>query len=252
MALTREVSPAMNRCELTYLPRQPIDIALASEQHRGYEQCLRDLGVRVLSLPAEPELPDSVFVEDPLVVVDEAAVVTRPGVESRRGESESLASAMAPFRPLRRMREPATLEGGDVMRAGHSVFVGASARTNTAGIKQLGEELGTLGYMVRPVNLRGCMHLKTGCSYLGDRTVLVNREWIDTTPFDGLRLIDVPPEEPWGANVLAVEETLILPATYPATAAMLEGMGWKVVRVDIGEMMKAEGGVTCMSVVFEG
>ena len=115
-AITRAVSPSINRCELGYLERQPIDVEKAAEQHKRYEECLRELGVPVVSLPAEPEMPDSMFVEDPAVVVDEVAVMTRMGAESRRKESESLAAALARFRPLRWMRQPATLEGGDVLR----------------------------------------------------------------------------------------------------------------------------------------
>src|SRR5271168_1469612 len=120
-ALTRAVSPTFESCELTWLPREPIDIRRAMEQHHQYERCLAGLGLRVISLPAEPDLPDATFVEDPLVVVDEVAIVTRMGAASRRNESESLAAAISAFRPLRRLREPATLEGGDVMRIGRDL-----------------------------------------------------------------------------------------------------------------------------------
>src|SRR6202050_2755817 len=136
-AVTRKVSPAMNHCELSSLERVEIDIARAAEQHRQYEECLRAMGAEVISLPAEPELPDSVFVEDPAVAVDEVAILTRPGAESRRREGDSLSSRrLARFRPLRRMQTPATLEGGDDMRAERTLYVGASARTNSAGIAQ--------------------------------------------------------------------------------------------------------------------
>src|SRR4051794_9661201 len=120
----------MARCELAYLPRQPIDVLLAAAQHRAYERCLTELGVQVISLAAEPDLPDAVFVEDPVVVVDEVVVLTRMGAESRRPESGSLAHVLEPFRPLHPLREPATLEGGDVMRVGRTLYVGASTRTN--------------------------------------------------------------------------------------------------------------------------
>src|SRR6478735_6242240 len=116
-AITRAVSPSMEACELTYLERQPIDVARAREQHRAYEDCLRELGVEVISLAAEPEYPDAVFVEDAAVVLDEVAVMTRMGAASRRGEAESLARVLEKYRPLRRLREPATLDGGDVIVA---------------------------------------------------------------------------------------------------------------------------------------
>ena len=163
MAVTREVSPAMNRCELSYLDRVVIDLDKAAEQHRQYEQRLRAMGAEVIPLPAEPDMPDSVFVEDPAVVVEEVAILTRPGAESRRREGESLAKTLARFRPLRWVEAPATLEGGDVMRAGKTLYVGASARTNAAGIAQLSQELTPYGYRVVAVEVRGCLHLKSGC-----------------------------------------------------------------------------------------
>src|SRR5580658_5554116 len=173
-AVTRKIRPAMNRCELSYLDRVEIEIAKPSDQHRQYEEGLRGMGAEVIMLPAEAELPDSVFVEDPAVVVDEVAILTRPGAESRRREGESLAKTLARFRPLRWMQAPATLEGGDVMRAGKTLYVGASARSNAAGIAQLAAELSPFGYEVKAVEVRGCLHLKSACCYLGESTVLAN------------------------------------------------------------------------------
>ncbi|PWU00149.1 MAG: dimethylargininase [Terriglobia bacterium] len=247
-AITRAVSPAINRCELGYLPRQEIDYRLASQQHREYEDCLRALGANVISLPAEPDLPDSMFVEDPAVVVPDVAVMTRMGAESRREESESLARTLAQFRPLRWMREPATLEGGDVLRSGSALFVGQSARSNAAGIGQLGEELQPFGYTVRPVEVRGCLHLKSACCPLGDGVILANRSWIDTAPFAGFKIVDVAPEEPRAANVLAIGDTVLIPECFPSTARIVERLGWKVQTLDISELMKAEAGLTCSSI----
>src|SRR5450755_1060549 len=121
-AVTRAISPAMNRCELSYLERVEIDIEKAQAQHRAYEDCLRAMGAEVIALPAEPGLPDSVFVEDPAIVLDEIAILTRPGAESRRTEGDSLASTLSRFRPLHRMQAPATLEGGDVMRVDETLY----------------------------------------------------------------------------------------------------------------------------------
>jgi dimethylargininase len=249
-AVTREVSPGMNRCVLSYLERVEIDVVKAAQQHRRYEACLRALGCEVISLPAEPDLPDSVFVEDPAVVVDEVAMLTRPGAESRRREGESLAKTLAQFRPVRWMQAPATLEGGDVMRAGKTLYVGASARTNAAGIMQLAEELKPYGYAVKPVEVRGCLHLKSGCCYLGEGTVLANRQWVDAAALADLRIVDVAPDEPWAANLLTIGVTAVMPAGFPATAEIVERLGWKVQTVDISELRKAEAGVTCSSLVF--
>jgi dimethylargininase len=250
-AITRAVSPSINRCELGYLPRQEIDFAKAAEQHRLYEECLRELGIHVVSLPAEPELPDSMFVEDPVVVVDEVAVMTRMGAESRRAESASLAKALARYRPLGWLREPATLEGGDVLRMGKTLYVGLSKRTNPAGIAQLAAELELFGYSIRPVEVRGCLHLKSACCALGDRAILANRAWADVAAFEGLTIIDVPASEPRAANVLAAGETVVVPASFPETAGLLQQLGWKVRTLDISELMKAEAGLTCSSILLE-
>ena len=250
-ALTRTVSRSIESCELTWLPRQKIDVARAIEQHRAYERCLADLGVRVISLPEQPELPDSVFVEDPLVVVDEVAVVAPMGCESRRAESESLAEAIAPFRPVRRLREPAKLEGGDVMRIGRTLFVGMSSRTDEAGIARLTDELNPFGYRVVPVEIRGCLHLKSACCSLGDGVILANRVWLDTGSLRRFRILDVAIEEPHAANVLRIGGTVLMPAAFPRTERMLRREGFSVRTVDISELMKAEAAVTCSSVIFE-
>src|SRR4051812_5093967 len=136
-AITRGVSPAMDRCELTYLGRSPIDLDRAVEQHAAYVACLRAMGVAVIELPSDPELPDCVFVEDPVVVLAEIAVIARMGAESRRAESETMAEALSAYRPLYRMKAPATLDGGDVFRVGRTLFAGLSKRTDAEGIAQL-------------------------------------------------------------------------------------------------------------------
>jgi dimethylargininase len=249
-AVTRKVSPAMNRCELSYLERVPIAIAKAAQQHEQYEECLRAMGAEVISLPAEPELPDSVFVEDPAVVVDEVAILTRPGAESRRREGDSLAGTLARFRPLLRIEAPGTLEGGDVMRAGKTIYVGASARSNEVGIAQLAEALRDFGYAVKPVGVHGCLHLKSGCCYLGDGVALANREWVDVEALAGLRIVDVAADEPWAANVLTIGLMALMPEGFPRTAEIVEKLGWKVLTVDISELRKAEAGVTCSSLIL--
>ncbi len=249
-AITRAVSPAMNRCELGYLERVPIDVAKAAAQHRAYEACLAELGVDLVSLPAEPDLPDSVFVEDPAVVVDEAAVITRTGAPSRRGEADSLAPILGRYRPLRFLREPATLEGGDILHVGKTLFAGVSRRSNFEGIRQLSSHAKPFGYAVRPVEARGCLHLKSGVSALGGGAALVNRAWVDAAALEGLRLVDVPEREPWAANVLSVGDAIVMPACFPETAEMLDRLGYRVRTLDVSEIQKAEGGVTCMSILL--
>ena len=249
-AITRAVSPTLNRCELTHIAREPIDLARAVEEHHAYQQCLRDLGLRVIELPAEPDYPDAMFVEDPVVVLDEIAVIARMGARSRRGEAESLARALEPYRLLRHLREPATLDGGDVMRVGRMLYVGHSARTNGAGIQQLAAEVEPFGYRVCPVEVKGCLHLKSGASWLGGDAVLAHREWVDAGAFHGMRVLDVPEGEEAGANVLLIGNTVLVAAGFPRTVGLICGLGREVRELDVSELMKAESGLTCSSVIF--
>jgi dimethylargininase len=250
LAITREVSSSMEACELTHVSRQPIDIARAREQHAAYRACLRELGVCVIELPAEDQYPDAVFVEDPAVVVDEVAVIARSGAESRRGEADSIARELAKYRPLVWMDAPATLDGGDVMRAGRTLFVGRSARTNAAGIVQLAAAVEPHGYRALPVGVCGCLHLKSAASWLGEDTVLVHRPWVDAGAFAGMRLIDVPEGEEEGTNVLLVGDTVLVARGFPETAARVEVLGRNVRMVDNSELRKAEGALTCCSLIF--
>ncbi len=251
IALTRGVSPTITSCELQELSRRPIDIAKAIEQHRCYERCLEELGARVISLPADPRYPDGVFVEDPAIVLDEIAIMTHPGAESRRGEGESIAQVLAEYRSLTWIHDPGTLEGGDVMRIGQSLYVGASRRTNFEGIRQLREVAAPFGYKVVAVPVHGCLHLKSACCYLGEETILANRNWIDAAFLDGYRILDVPKDEPRAANVLRIADTLVIPAAFPKTRALLEESGFKLRPIDASELAKAEGAVTCASLLFE-
>lgn len=250
-AITRQVSPSINQCELSFHERQPIDVNRAIDQHTAYEQLLSELGVRVVRLAAGPDLPDAVFVEDPAVVVDDVAVISRMGAVSRRPEAKSLADVLSLYRPLKFLTEPATLDGGDVMRIGRALYVGVSARTNRDGVEQLTHLLGPYDYEVKPIEVSGCLHLKSACSYVGNDTVLVNRSWIDAQALHRLDPIDVPDEESAAANALLVSDVVILPASFPKTRALLERRGFRVRSIDMSELQKAEAGVTCTSLIFD-
>ncbi len=249
-AITRQVSPSINNCELSFHARKRIDVAKAIAQHKAYRDCLAELGVRIVSLPVEPELPDAVFVEDAAVVVDEVAVISIMGAPSRRREACSLADVLSRYRPIKFLREPATLDGGDVLRVGRRVFAGLSQRTNSQGIAQLDHILRTYGYQVQPVEVEGCLHLKSACSYIGKDTVLINRSWIDAERFRRFQLLDVPDQEPAAANALLIDDVVIIPASFPKTCALLEQRGFRVRTIDLSELQKAEAGVTCTSLIF--
>jgi dimethylargininase len=250
-AITRAVSPAIVHCELSFIDRKPIDLATAQEQHHAYEKLLAKLGARVVSLPAESDLPDSMFVEDPAIVLDELAVILPLGAESRRREAPSLAEALANFRRLEHISLPGTLEGGDVLRIDRKIFVGLTKRSNAEGIRQLAAILAPHNYEVIAVPVTGCLHLKSAVTHVGRNRLLANRAWFDTTLFPGHDWIDVDLAEPHAANALALAGTIIFPASFPRTRARIEARGFHVTPLDISELQKAESGLTCSSLLFE-
>jgi dimethylargininase len=252
VAMTRGVSSSIGDCQLTHLTRQEIDVDKAISQHQAYEECLRQVGIHVISLPVKPDLPDSVFVEDPAIVLDELALIGRMGAVKRRGEAESLMPVLSAVRPLRFIDPPATLEGGDRVRIGRTLFVGVSSRTNMSGVEQLRDILRPYDYEVKSVKVTGCLHLTTGCSYLGDHTLIMNTEWIDVNVFKDYNIIHTPPEEPWGANTIVLGEgVLLVSASFPRTRALLEERGFEVRVSNISELEKAEAGLSCMSLIFD-
>ncbi len=251
IAITRAVSRAMECCELTHLERRAIDIELARTQHDAYEKALRAAGCDVRQLAEQPELADSVFVEDTAVVLDEVAVLTRPGAASRRGEIDSMAEALAHFRELRHIEAPATLDGGDVLRLDRTIHVGASSRSNADGIEQLRQRVAPFGYRVEAVPLRGCLHLKSAVTRVAADLLLVNPGWVDAGQFPGYRTLAVDPTEPFAANSILIGNTLLFSASFPRTADRLQQAGIDVRLVDMSEMEKAEGAMTCCSVIFE-
>ncbi|MBC7931575.1 MAG: dimethylargininase [Rubrivivax sp.] len=250
VALTREPARDMSACELTHVVRQPIDVARAAEQHIGYRKALEECGARVVALPAIDGMPDSVFVEDTAIVLDELAIITSPGVESRRGEVRAIEPEIARLRPIARISPPATIEGGDVLRVGRKIYVGLSPRTNTEGVTALSALVAPHGYEVLTVDLRGCLHLKSGCTAIDDETILANPEWIDVAAFRDFNVVAVHAAEPWAANTLRVGAGLCVGAAFPRTAEMLSHRGYNVRPVDVSEFAKAEGGLTCMSLLF--
>jgi dimethylargininase len=256
LAFTRAVPRSIDRCELTHLDRTPIDYARAVEEHEQYEAALRAAECEVRRLPDAPELPDSVFVEDTAVVLDEIAIIARPGAGSRRGEVDATIAALRPLRTLAFVEAPGTLDGGDVLVAGTRIFVGATPRTNGDGARQLTSFVAPFGYQVVPVPVTNCLHLKSAVTVLPPERVLppkggsyeslvINRDWIDAAPFAGYELIDIDPDEPAAANVLAAGGLVICAAEYPRTCERLDRQGYRILPVPAGELAKAEGGVTC-------
>lgn len=250
LALTRAVSQRIAECELTHLVREPIDAERARRQHAAYEAALERLGCRVARVAPAPELPDSVFVEDAAVVLDGLAILTRPGAESRRGETAAVADALRPWLPVVRVEPPATLDGGDVLVADRTVYVGATSRTNAAAHAGLRAILEPRGYAVRVVPVRSCLHLKTAVTLAAAGAFLLNPDWVDPAAFPPGAAVPVDPAEPFAANVLALGGRVIAAAGFPRTRARLEALGLEVITVDLSELLKAEAGPTCCSVLL--
>jgi dimethylargininase len=250
LALVREVSPQLAQCELSYLERAAIDTERAARQHKEYVGALHTLGCKLEWLAPLPECADSVFVEDTAVVLPELAVVTRPGAVSRRAETPSVAHALEHRRRVSPIREPGCLEGGDVLRIGRTLYVGASGRTNADGIAQLGRLLAPHDYRVEGVALTGCLHLKSACSFIPPDLLLVNAAWVDAQTFGALRVVAVDEREPHAANTLTVDGTTLVSTAYPRTRRRLEALGIATLALDVSELHKAEGGLTCMSVLL--
>ena len=251
IAITRQVSPRFNECEITHIDRSPINIDIARAQHKRYVQALKDLGCEAIELPTEADLPDSVFVEDTAFILPEVAVITRPGADSRRPETESIILALRPYRELFFIREPGTVDGGDVLVLGKDIFVGMSTRSNQAAVDQMNVLLGKFGYHAQGVELHDCLHLKSAVTRVDAKTLLINRNWVDAQHFAKFDLIDIDPSEPFAANCLPVNSEIIFPTAFPETRAKLEARGYKIRSVQVDELAKAEGAVTCCSLIIE-
>jgi dimethylargininase len=249
IAITREISPHFNECEITHIERTPIDLDIARTQHHEYVNTLKKLGCNVIELPSEADLPDSVFVEDTAFILPEAAVITRPGADSRKPETKSIIKALSPHVKLIHVREPATVDGGDVLVLGKNIYIGLSSRSNQTAIDQLNELLREYSYTVTGVKMHDCLHLKSAVTRVDEKTLLINKRWVDTYPFENFDWIEVDPTEPFAANCLPIGESIIFPTAFPKTCAKLEERGYKVVTVDISEPAKAEGAVTCCSLI---
>lgn len=249
-AITRKVSRSILNCELTHMERSPIDIDLARQQHQKYEETLQGLGLAILSLPEEPDMPDSVFVEDAAIVLDECAIITRPGAESRRPEIASIAAALAPYRKLLVIQPPGTMDGGDVLIIGIKIYVGLTRRSNQSAVDQMQELLRPYGYSVHGVPVSGCLHLKSAVTQVAEATLLINPAWVDRHYFHGMKFIEVESSEPYAANALMVSDVVLYQPAYPKTRERLEAAGISLILMDQSELAKAEGALTCCSLIF--
>ena len=250
VAVTRELTAGIGNCELTYLHRSEIDFALAQQQHQDYQSALSSLGCDVVVVPAPPGLADSVFIEDTALVLDDIAVMLRPGVTSRQPEVAGVAEVLQQYKPLKAIEPPGTIDGGDLLRVGNTIFAGLSTRSNQVGIQQLRDIVSDFGMTVETVETTKCLHLKSAVSEVASGTLLINTDWISSSAFRDFELIPVDKEETHAANALRIGKNLIYPSSFPRTMDALVKRGIDVVPVDLTELQKAEGAVTCCSLIF--
>jgi dimethylargininase len=254
IAITRDVPRSITRCELTHIAREPIHFDRALAQHEAYCHELAALGLQVIRRPADDAHPDCCFVEDTAVVLDEVAVITALGAPSRRGETPAVASVLRRYRPLLHIELPATVEGGDVLRLGKTLFCGRTSRSNDAGIAALAAAVSPFGYRVIPVPVTGCLHLKSAVTALSadgeEETLLINPAWVEPSALGRFRFLEVAPTEPEAANVLRVRGTVLLHPGFPRTLERVARAGYTIAPSDISEFLKAEAALTCKSLLL--
>lgn len=245
IALVRKPGPRIAEGIVTHIEREPVDYERALVQHDAYVAALAGNGWRPAYAEPADDLPDAPFVEDAVVVSGRLAVLTRPGAAERRPEVESVAQAVRDLGlKAVRIAPPGTLDGGDVLQAGPIVYVGRSARTNDDGIAQFTALLPER--RVVPVTMTGVLHLKSAVTALPDGTLIGDPRHVDLPDL-------LVPQEEAGAHVVPLGgDRVLMAASAPQTAAMLERRGLKVTKVDISEFEKLEGCVTCLSVLIDG
>lgn len=249
-AVTRKVNTDIGSCELTFAPRVTIDSELALQQHRHYEAVLSSLGCEIVAVPTEAGLADSVFIEDTAIVLDEIAVLCRPGSASRRPEVAGVADVLRQFRTLAPIQPPGTLDGGDLLRIGKIIYAGLSTRSNHDGIEQLRGIVADFGYSLKPVAVTKCLHLKSAVSEVAPGSLLINPDWVSKAAFGDCELIEIDRKEAHAANVLRVGEHVVYPSSFPRTMDKLVNLGIDVTPVNLSELQKAEGAATCCSLIF--
>lgn len=232
----------------------PPDVALALTQHERYCAALERCALKLIRLPADPHHPDACFVEDTAVLLPRCGVITRPGADSRRGEVDAIrASLDAQGLALQTINDPGTVDGGDICEAGEHVFIGVSARTNTAGAEQLAHMLQAAGYTTRLVDIRdtsGILHLKSGLSWLGDGRLLLIDALVDHPAFAGYERVHIESDEAYAANAVRVNDHVLVAAGYPRTAARLRELGYALIELDMSEFRKMDGGLSCLSLRY--
>ena len=249
-AVTRKPCKNFARGLTTAVGSEPADYGLMVKQHAAYLEALTTAGLEVIVLDPLPDFPDAHFVEDTAVVTPDVAVITNPGAAARRGEAESIAPILAKFRKIERIQPPGTVDGGDVLQVGNHFFIGLSERTNKQGAEQLGRILQSHGNTWTVVAVGAGLHFKSSVNYVGRNTLLITTAFAHNKRLQGYDKIVTERDEEYAANTLLVNEHLLMPAGFPHTRRQLEPLGFKIIELEISEVRKMDGGLTCMSIRF--
>ena len=249
-AIARKPCENFARGLTTTVSSEPAAYGLMLKQHEAYLAALSAAGLEVIVLDPQPDYPDAHFVEDTAVVTAEVAVITIPGAVARRGEEESIIPVLAGFRKIERIQAPGTVDGGDVLQVGNHFFIGISHRTNPAGAEQLGRILQRYGHTWTTVAVGAGLHFKSSVNYVGKKTLLVTPDFAAKEQLQGYDHLVLERAETYAANTLLVNEHLLIPAGYPQTCRQLETLGLNMIELEVSEVRKMDGGLTCMSLRF--
>jgi dimethylargininase len=220
------------------------------KQHRAYTEALKSIGLKIVELDPLPDYPDAHFVEDTAVVMPEVAIITNPGAKSRQGEEKSIAAVLEQHRRIERIRAPGTLDGGDVLMIGNHFLIGISERTNRQGAEQLGRILAKHGKTHTPIAVGAGLHFKSSVNYVGKKTAIVTQEFSEHAALKAYDKIVIDAEESYAANTLWVNDHLLVPKGFPDTTTQLKALGLPIIELDVSEMQKMDGGLTCLSIRF--
>jgi dimethylargininase len=248
-AITRR--PGKNFAQgLTTADTGPPSYALILQQHRSYVETLKSIGLKIIEFEALPDYPDAHFVEDTAVVTPKVAIITNPGAESRQGEEAAIAEILTPYRAIEHIQAPGTLDGGDVLMIGNHFFIGISERTNSHGAEQLGKILEKYENTWTTLQVSAGLHFKSSVNYAGNNTLLVTEGFAGHKALSEYNKIIVSRAEEYAANVLWINGHLLIPKGFPDTKIKLEKLDLNIIELDVSEMRKMDGGLTCLSIRF--
>lgn len=249
-AIVREIANTYNNCVVTFSDTPLIDVSLAKQQHNNYCNVLSQVGVDITKLEADDNLPDCCFVEDTAIIIEDIAIITYLGTESRVNETYEIEKSLKNYKKIYHINLPGTIEGGDVLKIDKKIYVGISQRTNIEGINQLALIVKDKGYEVIGVNIWDTLHLKSACTYLGNNVVIFSQGHFDESIFSSYDTIIVPKEEEYCANTLTINGQVLIPKGFPITKGLITIKGFSVIELEMTEIQKAEGALTCLSLLF--